>query len=843
MLLALLLLPVLLTAFSFTKSVSRYIGSVLRLQSVVLALLVIALANPVIDQFGKQGSAAIVVDLSDSAEPSISASLFERAEALTKHFNERTLIAFGDRAQVIAGGDNAQMGYQNLRANALSSGIQATKTNLLSALSLAAKSSANIVLVSDGYQNLQNVFAQPNIFESKIFPLLPPNPTRANQASVSLTALDVPMLAAAKKSVDLRSSLQNSSASSQSGRLTVFQNDKKIYSEKVSLAAGQEKIVNVESDPDQEGIQQIKSIFEPDDQTFPQTSRVAYLSNEKREKVLLLGAREDNRLLRQAFEGRAYEFIESESGSAQNLKDFSATILNNMPASQLPPGFAAQLSEYVQNGGGFVMVGGNRSYGVGGYIGSAISELLPVDPQPPQTQQKRLTVAVELIIDKSRSMADESKLDFAKEAAREVVRNLKDEDFAGVIGFDSSPFEVVKLGRIGDMRSQALERIGRLFPAQKTNLFPALDEGRRRLEAIGAGRKHMIILTDGKIPDADQSYLELVKQMRLSGITVSTVLVGSDFDFGFLKDMAERGGGAFYQTSDPSSLPRIFLQDVRVRSGEKAQRDQKEFPVSIGPQGLLSTRISDYPELLGFSETKAKERAKVELQVRAQEGNFPLLASWTVGQGKVVAYTSDANGRWSRPWAGWTRFVPFWTDILESVRGAGLESPLRFDLRQRVEGDSLALELTLFDDPRGESITATVVGSDGKPHALTFVEQAKGRYEAQLAGLHGGRYDFEGRVGGKPLSKVAFQVDDSSLKEVKGLGFNVSLLTQLAELSSGKINPQSDELIRSEAKLTSTTSYRRILLMAAVLLYLLGIMWRELRLSFTKLVPRKVRLT
>ena len=80
--------------------------------------------------------------------------------------------------------------------------------------------------------------------------------------------------------------------------------------------------------------------------------------------------------------------------------------------------------------------------------GSPIAELLPVDPLPPQAKQKRLTVAVELIIDKSNSMRDNSKLEFSKEAAREVVRNLKDEDFIGVIGFDSSPFEVVRLLRL-----------------------------------------------------------------------------------------------------------------------------------------------------------------------------------------------------------------------------------------------------------------------------------------------------------------------------------------------------------------------------------------------------------
>ena len=828
----LLSLPLLMFLITILKSWAVYPARVIRLQSIVAAILVLALANPIKDNLQKAGSAAIVVDVSKSVDPQQMEQLYQQAKELTKELPEVSLIPFAEKSSTLSSPASEISSYQEVLNK--SSQIPKERSNLQSALNLASAASANVVLISDGYQNMGNVLGSKEIVSSRIFPIIPQGSSSFRKQYVGLSGLDLPLIASAQKSVEIKSALQNTTATTQQGRLQVFHDDKQIFSEIINLAAGEERRVTANSDPAQDGIREIKSVFEPADKSFPKSTRIAYLSTEKREKVLLFsGSSEDARLLRQAFETQSYELVSVlPEQVVPQLEDFSAVLLNNIAVSQLPSGFSSQLSEYTRAGGGFIMLGGNRSYGLGGYVDSPISELLPVDPQPPQAQQKRLTVAVELVIDKSRSMADSDKLEFSKEAAREVVRNLKDEDFVGVIGFDASPFEVVKLGRVGEMRSQAMERIGRLFPAQKTNLFPAMDEGRRRLEAIDAGRKHMIILTDGKIPDADQSYLELVKQMRMQGITLSTVLVGSDYDFGFLKDMAERGGGAFYQTSDPSSLPRIFMQDVRVRSGEKTMQEQREFPVAIGPSGLKSTNIDDYPDLLGFVETKPKQAAALELTVRSQDKNFPLLASWKLGQGKVVAFTSDANGRWSRPWGTWSRFVPFWTDILDSVRSQGDQSPLRFDLHQQIEGDSIKLDLTLYDDPKGAAIEAQIIGPDGRQQALSFNELARGSYQAQLpTGASPGRYEFKASVGKRPLTPIAFDVAAINFKEEQGLGFNRPLLEALATLSSGKINPDISDLAETKTVVGSSTSYRWIFLTAALVLYLFGILWRELRLS------------
>jgi hypothetical protein len=404
------------------------------------------------------------------------------------------------------------------------------------------------------------------------------------------------------------------------------------------------------------------------------------------------------------------------------------------------------------------MVGGNRSFGLGGYIGSPIEDILPVTLVPPHTEKKRLNVAVQLVIDKSRSMAEDSRLEFAKAAAREVVDSLKDDDFVGVIGFEEVAFIALPMSRVGDVRGTASDRISRLFPTNRTNLYPALEEGRRGLSRVSAGRKHLIVLTDGQIPDQGPFYFNLIHQMRLLGITVSTVLVGTDAPDAFLVEIANQGGGSFYQTNDPRNLPRIFLSDIKVASGERTLKEEPQIPVLLGPDGVRSTRIDSFPPLRGFVETLSRRGAATELLVSEEDNRYPLLASWKVGGGRAIAFTSDANGRWSAPWLRWHGIEEFWSDLVESAQPSTLEKPLstQFDLRTWVEGSDLIIDLSLFEEPRVSSVAATVVLPSGESRDLPFSPKQRGHYQARLAGAAAGTYRATVSLGSQKLPEVAW---------------------------------------------------------------------------------------
>ena len=708
------------------------------------------------------------------------------------------------------GGSNLERGLQALSDQAGSEGVRA-------------------LMISDGFESEGDGSALVPTLSAKgikIFPLTPGDPTGSKE-KFSISNLYAPLLAPAQKSVEIRVSVKNTTSQLQSGVLEITHDLKSIYKEKVRVEPGAEIVITAPSDPSQEGIKEIVAKLVPDTRNLGVSTESVFISGEEREKILLLnGSFEDARFLPDALKEQAYQLTAQTLTSGQAdlsaLKEFDAIILNNIALTQLPSGGSDQIEKYVLGGGGFVMTGGNRSFGLGGYLGSAVADILPVELVPPQTVQKRLNVALELVLDKSGSMGQGGKLDFAKEAAREVIRNLKDEDYIGIIGFDSAPWVVVKLSQVGEVRDVAIERVGRLFPAQKTNLFPAIDEARRSLLRVNAGRKHMIILTDGKVPDSGPYYVELTKQMRLLGITVSTVMLGGEADVDMLKEMADAGGGAFYQTLDASTLPRIFLSDIKTASGERTLKEQSEFGVREGPGGVYSTSIKSFPSLRGYVQTKPREAARLELVVTGGDKAEPLLASWKVGEGRAAAFTSDVNGRWSSQWITWERFSRFLSELVDSVRPQSKDKGerIKFDLRHYLERGVLSLDLAIYSEGASGNVQGVLLFPNGEERTISFANVARGRFKAEVSPVTAGKYEFRGVAGGRKLTPIAFVLSGDLFGEKKGEGYNVPLLTRLASGSGGELNPEAEKLkggglvTRSETDLSPW-----FLLLAGILLF------------------------
>ncbi|HZW06900.1 MAG TPA: hypothetical protein VFF65_07225, partial [Phycisphaerales bacterium] len=65
--------------------------------------------------------------------------------------------------------------------------------------------------------------------------------------------------------------------------------------------------------------------------------------------------------------------------SLDDLLGFDAFILSNVPADKLSMPQMQMIRSYVQDfGGGFVMLGGDQSFGLGGYYGTPVEEVLPI---------------------------------------------------------------------------------------------------------------------------------------------------------------------------------------------------------------------------------------------------------------------------------------------------------------------------------------------------------------------------------------------------------------------------------------------------------------------------------
>ncbi|MBX7144266.1 MAG: VWA domain-containing protein [Oligoflexia bacterium] len=841
-LLAMLIVVALALAFSFVPRFRKCLalaGPVFYLRAFALMLLALACARPYTESRRESGSALLLMDISDSMEAPIAQLLLDRARQLESSNVPLDVMPFSAKAASAPVRLKSGQTFRQLQDswNKLDIGATNLESGIEAALQQPPQS---VILISDGREtrgDARRLVGALRSLGSRVYPLVPDDISAQHTDAFKVAKLYAPLVAPAQKSVEIRTTLKNAAETSLSGTLEIVHAGKVIASRAVTVPAGQEIVEVAESDPSAEGVQEITATLKPDNSAYPPSAESIFLSSQPREKVLLLsGNAEDSKFLKEGLENQSYQ-LKSFVGDLRAeklpaLEDFSSLVLNNISADQLPAAMLPAIEAYVRNGGGLVMLGGNRSFGLGNYKDTEVAKAIPVEMLPPETVKKRLNLAMSLVLDKSRSMADGEKLDYAKEAARETIRNLKSDDLVQVVGFDASPFVVVEMSQVGENRERAIDRVSRLFPAGQTNLLPAIDEARRSLVRANAGRKHMIILTDGKIPDEGPYYVELVKQLRLLGITVSTVLLGSGTDPGMLRTMADQGGGAFYQTNDPRSLPKIFLMDVKIGSGEQTLKEDLEYLVRQGTGEIVTTEIRTFPPVRGYVQTRPREGANLELVAFGLDRAEPLLASWGYGKGKSVAFTSDASGRWSNYWVAWPRFATFWSEVVDWVRKKdAIDANVRFDLRTTVAKSNLNLDLSIFSDKTPGSVRALLRLPSGEERSVGFTSISAGHYQSVVPGIMAGRYDLSVIADGVKLAPVAFSLPGSLFGERKGEGFDGALLSYLADASGGRINPQPADLRAQTYVQLERHDLTPWFVLVALLLILVEIVLRELQIN------------
>ncbi|MFT4704700.1 MAG: Ca-activated chloride channel family protein [Bradymonadia bacterium] len=425
-------------------------------------------------------------------------------------------------------------------------------------------------------------------------------------------------------------------------------------------------------------------------------------------------------------------------GSVEELGNFDMVILSDVDARYLSRRDQRNIEEYVRDlGGSFLMAGGERSFGPGGFDNTLLEEISPVSFDM-QRQRNQPSLAIMLVIDRSGSM-DGAKIEMAKDAAQAVVEILGPQDAIGVIAFDTQAQTVVRL-QPATNRARIRSDIGRIAVGGGTDILPALTEAYVELASRPARLKHVIVLTDGAAPW--DGIADLTSAMRSEGITVSAVAVGSDADRGLLEMIADLGGGRFHQTNDPNNIPQIFVQETSAVARTNLVEEPFRPVVTGRSQALRGIDWASVPYLLGYVQTTAKPRADVLLET---EQGHPLLARWRLGLGRVAVFTSDVKNRWAVEWVRSHVYPQFWAQVIRDMMR--LDSRDELAMQTSVEqGVALVRVDALDGDDRfisGLQSRIDVTTPSGETQPLTLRQVAAGRYEAELPLSEYGAYLLE----------------------------------------------------------------------------------------------------
>ncbi len=192
-----------------------------------------------------------------------------------------------------------------------------------------------------------------------------------------------------------------------------------------------------------------------------------------------------------------------------------------------------------------------------------------------------------LLIDVSGSMGDtvagtgKSKLDLAKQAAANSLALFDNADRVGLWIFSTELAgnkeyqELVPLGPVGERlggrprRAELLERIRGLVPVAGTPLYDTASAGFDFIRRHGAPGtiNAVVLLTDGKNENPAGIELgTLLGRLRTEqgdeSVRMFTIAYGADADLGVLRQIAQTTNGAAYDSSDPTSIDRVFTAVV-----------------------------------------------------------------------------------------------------------------------------------------------------------------------------------------------------------------------------------------------------------------------------------------
>jgi Mg-chelatase subunit ChlD len=863
--LLLLLLPIWALALASPRTTAAWrFWSSLGLRSALLVVLVLALAGTQIVSRVENLTTVFLIDSSDSVSPSSRG----RAEAFVQ--DALNTMREDDRAALVVFGENAlveRAPSDNARLGRLTSVPMATRTNIEEAIQLGlalfpADSQKRLVLLSDGGENSGQATTAARLAAARGIPIDVVDVGGAVGSDEALvTGMDVPNQVRDGQEMELTVSVE--STVEQPAQLRIFADQDIIVDRSVQLASGTNEF-RTTIEVSGNGFRRYRAQIEPEHDERVQNNEVAAMVQIKGPPSVLLvaGQRNESRNLAAAL---ASASITAEQTTPEEmpvdlttLSAYEAVVLVNVPARDLPVEAMAAIPSYVRDlGRGLIMIGGEESYGVGGYGRTPIEEALPVYMDV-RDREQRPNLAIVFIIDKSGSMdachcsdpdrrtgqlqqGGDRKVDIAKDAIYQATALLGSQDTISIVTFDADAENILP-PTTAPSPDEVADVIAEVEPLGNTNVRAGLQEAEEVLRNTDARIKHAVLLTDGW--GGGGSGLDLAEKMHDQGMTLSVVAAGGG-SAEYLENLAIIGGGRYYPAQDMSKVPEIFLQETIMASGNYIV--EKPFvPMLAGDSPVLKGLEGGVPILHGYNGSTLKDTAR---SVLVSDEETPILAQWQYGLGRSIAWTSDAKGKWAREWVAWDAFPRFasqmvgWVlpgqsgqQVITEVQGEGsqviISSVVRDDEGEPLQ-DDLQMQALLFDSAVTDS------EEDSEQQTIEMKQVAPGEYRATIPSPLPGTY----------LLQLRGQHDDSPVvQDVAGLVVpyspeyrqnqaNPALLAEMTRLTAGQHLQEPERVfIPTESRVARAQEVAWWLMLLALILLPFDIAIRRLLLRRRDLV-------
>jgi len=664
-------------------------------------------------------------------------------------------------------------------------GMRRDATNLAAALKLAQASfpegtARRIVLVTDGNENLGDARAEAKKLSDAGIGIDVVPVHLQTRAEVAIEKVTIPPDVRRGQPYEVRVVVNNLTQPTDAdpgfvkGKLTIVRTMGKSsdfhVEEEVTLKPGK-NVYTFQQKVEQSSVYTYRAIFTPqdaqDDLIAQNNEATAFAHIRGKGKVLLIEdfaspGQFEFLVQRLRLQNLEVDVMPSNDlfTSLADLQPYDTVLLANVPRSsgdssdKIANFTDDQISMLVRNteqmGCGLIMLGGDASFGAGGWTNTELEKAMPVDFQ---IENVKVQAVGALVLMMHASEIPEGN-HWQKVVARQAVSMLSAADYAGCIHWHNQASKESWLWnqsqgglvRVGPNKSRMLSQIDRMSPGDMPDFDPAMRMALAGFKRVQASVKHMIVISDG---DPSPPSPTFVAQCRANSITVSTVAVGAHgpAESSRLRNIAADTGGKYYEVRDPRALPRIYQRETR-RVARPLVKDLPDVPPRMVGRNDIVEGINDpLPPIRGFVLTTVKDNPLVEVLMRSPEPDEPenstVLASWTYGLGRAAAFTTDAGYRWSTSWKEWENYDKFVSQLVRwSMRP--LDDQGKFSVASDIKDGKVRIVVTALDkddeflnflNMSGAAITPGLTSKDIK------IEQvAPGRYVGEFDAEQAGSY-------------------------------------------------------------------------------------------------------
>ena len=222
-------------------------------------------------------------------------------------------------------------------------------------------------------------------------------------------------------------------------------------------------------------------------------------------------------------------------------------------------------------------------------------------------KHRRTPLNLAVVLDKSGSMTG-AKLEKAKQAALQLVDRLTSKDVFSLVVYSDEARVLVPAQKVED-REALKEKIAGIEAGGSTALYAGVKTGARQIQEYFSGKRinRVILLSDGLAnvgPSSTSDLRRLGHELAESGVSVTTIGVGDDYNEDLMAGLAEASDANYYYVQDTERLPEIFAKEL----GEMLTVAAREIRIEITcPDGVQPLGF------IGRSEKFENRKASVNL--------------------------------------------------------------------------------------------------------------------------------------------------------------------------------------------------------------------------------------